>query len=378
MGIFLPVCSAADLKLMPAPTPPSHLVSVASCATSSGILNTQKFVSKVRDTKIILDNGMYSTFQHREKGGRVIFDDYRPIRPDKNTINITAYHVAQIAALLKPNVLIVPDLPVPKSVKCKGHDHGDEEYNYLLVTYHNKVRAKEITYYRDRYFPSVELYYAFQGYTIKHLHSVMEELNGLSFEGYCFATRALSWNKLLALMLLLKTYNARKIHILAGSNLSTMVIGAFAARHLFEEVSYDSHNWLFFANKMCFRFFGSMGAIQLVQHNAISKDILSMRCDCPHCGGRTVADIAAITPDKQKHYLLAQHNYYIEIETAKAFFNHSVTPDALRDFLLSKSDRVKLINKIHAAVSLIYQMKESLNNKDVVNGIANHIFHYFN
>lgn len=377
MGIYLPVCSAADLNLMPSPTPPSHLVSVASCGTPSGILKTQKFVSEIRDTKIFLDNGMYSFFQHREKGGRVIFDDNRPIRPDKNTINIAAYHVAQIAALLKPNVLIVPDLPVPKSLKCRGHDHGDEEYQFTLVMYHNKVRAKEITYYRDRYFHDVELYYAFQGYTIKHLHSVMEEINGLYFEGFCFATRALSWNKLLALMLLLKTYNVRKIHILAGSNLSTMVIGAFAARHLFDEVSYDSHNWLFFANKSCFRLFGSMDAVQVVQGKPIRQGLKTTRCDCHHCNGRTIADIAAMNYDNRKHNLLAQHNYFIEIETAKEYFKHSVTPEALRDFLLSKSHRKDLIYKIHAALSLIYQMKELLNNKDIVNGIADQIYHYF-
>ena len=327
--------------------------------------------------KTFLDNGMYTLFKMLEEGQRVIFDDNRPIYPKKVSMNLTAVHAINCAIALKPNVLIVPDLPVPKISKALNYDHGDEEVCFMKVTYHNIIRAKETTYFRQKYCPDVELYLAFQGYNINQLHRIMKEVNGLTFEGYCLASRALMWNKLLAMMLLLKCYGAKKIHILAGSNMPVMAISAFAARHLFEEVSYDSHNWLFFALKGSFRFYGNMDAIQLVPHKEVQMDILSMRCDCPHCKGRSLYDIRQMDPGKEKQHLLAQHNYFIETETANAYFNHSETPAMLKDYLLSKSHRTELIQEMYKALSAIYEMKDFLNDKNLVNGLAECIFHRF-
>ena len=78
-----------------------------------------------------------------------------------------------------------------------------------------------------------------------------------------------------------------------------------------------------------------------------------------------------------KNNLLAQHNYYIETETAKAYFHHSETPEMLRDFLLSKSRRVKLILEIHKALSAIFEMRNYLNDMKFVNGLAEYVFNQF-
>jgi hypothetical protein len=378
MGILLPVCSAAHVGLMPSPAPQSLLESVASCGTASGIKSTQNLIAKSGALKIFMDNGMFTVHGMMEEGQRVIFDDTRPIYPEKNTINITAVHNIECAIALKPDVMIVPDMPVPKLRKVwNKYDYGDEELCFLKATYHNIIRAKETNYLRQKFCPDVELYFAFQGYNIGHLHRIMSEVNGLKFDGFCLATRALSWNKLLAIMMLLKCYGARKIHILAGSTMPVMAIGAFAARHLFDEVSYDSHNWLFYSLKGSFRFYGSMDAVQLVQHNATPENVLSMRCDCPHCKGRSLYDIRAMDYVEEKQHLLAQHNYYIETETANAYFNHSETPTMLKDFLLLKSHRTGLIQDIYQALSASYEMKNYLDNMKFVNGLADFIFNAF-
>jgi hypothetical protein len=377
MGILLPVCSAASLTLMPSPAPQSLLVSVASCGTASGIISNQNLIVTPGVEKSFLDNGMYTFFMMMQKGERVICDNNRPIYPKKVSMNLTAKHAIECAIALKPNVLIVPDMPVPKLCKASNYDHGDEELSFLKATYHNIIRAKETTYLRQKYCPDVELYLAFQGYNINQLHRIMKEVNGLTFEGFCLATRALTWNKLLAIMLLLKCYGAKKIHILAGSNMPVMAISAFAARHLFEEVSYDSHNWLFFSLIGSLRLYGSMDAVQLVQNNSTPENVLSMRCDCPHCKGRSLYDIRAMDYGEEKQHLLAQHNYYIETETANAYFNHSETPAMLKDFLLSKSHRKELIQEIYQALSVIYEMKNNLNDMNFVNGLADYIFNTF-
>jgi queuine/archaeosine tRNA-ribosyltransferase len=377
MGDFLPVCSGSSLKQMPSPTPHSILVSVATCGTKSTLNSNQNLITACGASKIFLDNGMFTFFRKMEKGERVIFDNSRPIYPGKNSMNLTAVHAIQNALILKPNVLIVPDMPVPKLLKSSNYDRGDEEFHFIKVTYHNLIRAKETVFLRQKYCPDVQLYFAFQGYNINQLHRIMKELNGLQFEGYCLATRALKWNKLLALLLLFKSYGAKKIHILAGSSMPVMAIGAFAARHLFDEVSYDSHNWLYLSLKIWFRFFGSMGVVRPIKNIKIPADILSLRCDCPHCQGRSIADIREMEHGQIKNNLLAQHNFYIETETATAYFNHSETPEMLRDFLLSKSGRVKLILEMHKALSAIYQMKNYLNDMKFVNGLAEYIFNKF-
>jgi predicted metal-binding protein len=377
MGIFLPVCSGGSINLMPSPAPHSILVSVASCGTTTTINSIRKLITASGAEKIFIDNGMFTFFRKMQNGERVICDNSREIYPKKVSMNLTAVHAIHSAMVLKPNVLIVPDLPVPNLLKSSHADHGDEELSFLKVTYHNLIRAREASDLRQKYCPNVQLYFAFQGYNIDHLHRIIKELNKLTFEGFCLATRALTWNKMLALMLLLKGYGAKRIHILAGSNMPAMAISAFTARHFFEEVSYDSHNWLFSSLKGLFRAFGSMKTVQLVEKKYTQEKILSMICDCPHCKGRSLSDIRSMEYGQEKQHLLAQHNYYSETETAKAYFNHSETPEMLRDFLLSKSNRKKLILEMYEALSVIYEIKDYLNDMQVVNGLAEYIFHRF-
>lgn len=259
----------------------------------------------------------------------------------------------------------------------KCYDHGDEELRFMMATYHNLIRAKEVTELRAKYCPDVELYYTFQGYNLSQLERIIKELNGLQFEGYCLATRALPWNKLISMMLILHHHGAKKIHILAGSNMPTMVVGAFMARHLFEEVSYDSHNWLYFAMKETFRFYGSMGTARAVEKVAVPNHILSLTCDCPHCQGRSLKDIREIEHGRPKQNLLALHNYYIEVETAQALYDQSETPDMLRDFLLSKSHRTKLILEMHEALTAVFEMKDYLSDYQFTQGLAEYIFQRF-
>lgn len=114
MGIFLPVCSGAGLNLIPSPPPRSMLVSVASCGTVASTNSIKALIELSEAKKIFLDNGMFTFFRKWEKGERVTFDNSKPIYPKGIAMNITAVHVIQCAVALKPDVLIVTDLPVPK------------------------------------------------------------------------------------------------------------------------------------------------------------------------------------------------------------------------------------------------------------------------
>jgi hypothetical protein len=318
---------------------------------------------------------MFTFFRKWEKGERVIFDNSRPIYPKGVAMNLTGIHAIECAMVLKPYVLIVTDLPVPKPKA--PFDTGDAELNFLLVTYHNVLRAKEVSQLRAQYCSDVELYYTFQGYNLNQLERIVRELNGLQFEGFCFATRALAWNKLTAMMLMLHGHGVKKIHVLAGSSMPIMAVGAFMARHIFDEVSYDSHNWLYFALKGTFRFFGSMGTARAVKKVEVPKHILSLTCDCLHCQGRSLNDIREMPHGQDKQHLLAKHNYYIETKTARAYYDHSETPAMLRDFLLAHSHRKKLILEMHEALSGIYEMKDFLSDEKFVRGLAEYVFNRF-
>jgi hypothetical protein len=176
---------------------------------------------------------------------------------------------------------------------------------------------------------------------------------------------------------MLHHYGVKKIHILAGSNLPAMTVGAFLARHIFDEVSYDSHNWLFFSLKESYRIYGSMGAARATKKVEVPSYILALTCDCPHCQGRSLYDIREIEHGQEKQHLLAKHNFFIEVETAKALYAHSETPDMLKDFLLSKSNRTKLIFEMHECMSAIYEMKGYLGDYQFARGLAEYVFERF-
>lgn len=377
MGVFIPVCSGASKDLMPSPRPEAILVSVASCGTNSSIKSVQKVIQLSESEKIFLDNGMYTYFQKWQKGERVICDENRPIYPPGVEMNLTAIHAIRCAKILKPDVLIVTDLPVPALNQRIKPDHGDEEFQFLLVTYHNLIRAKETSQLQRQYCTDLKLYFSFQGYNINQLERILKELGELSFQGFCFATRALSWNKLIAFMLLLNQKGIRKIHILAGSTLPIMAVGAFMARNIFDEVSYDSHNWLVYSSKDNLRLYGSMKSVRAVKQIDLPQNILSLKCDCLHCRGRSIEDIREMEHGPEKFSILAQHNYYIETQTAKAYFLHSETPAMLRDFLLSMSQRTKLIKEIYEALSAVDKMKEKLSDYNFTRKLANYIFSQF-
>jgi len=376
MGEFLPVCSGADLKLMPAPPPEAILVSVAECgkgpAALKAVMNLKK---KSGAKKILMDNGMFTYHRKWQDGKKVIFDDSRPVYPKGVEMNLTAFHNAYYNAIVQPNITFITDLPTPKLPA--NHDPGEEEFHFMLSTYHNLIRAKEMVELHANYCPQVELYFAFQGYNVDQLIRIKKELGNLQFAGYALATRTLKWNQLVAVMMMLHHYGVRKIHILAGSNLPSMVVGAFMARHFFDLVSYDSANWLTFGLKETIRLFGSMGTVRAVEKIPVPSKLLPIRCNCPHCQERSIADIRAIPHGQYKQHLISKHNYFIEVETAKALYKHSETPAMLRDFLLSKSTRTKLILEMYDCLLAVHNMKDYFNDFKFAQGFAEFIFHQF-
>ena len=152
------------------------------------------------------------------------------------------------------------------------------------------------------------------------------------------------------------------------------------ARHLFDEVSYDSTNWLQYGIFGFLRLFGSMRAIAIGKNvKLLPNHILNARCDCPHCNGRSINDFLKMDNDNDKLQLLIKHNAFIEVETAKALYTHSQTPDMLRDFLLThcRSNKTKLILEIHECLSGIDLMKRNLGDFAFAKGFAEYIFKRF-
>lgn len=376
MGKFLPICSGAGKKLLPVPHPQAILVSIAECGRSAGALrNVQEFIKMSNDWKVFLDNGMYTFFKKWVNMELVIFDNSRKIYPQGISMNLTAQHNVHYARIVNPHVFICTDLPVRELVN--PGDVGEQEFNFMLCTYHNIIRARETIRLRDRYGLESELYFAFQGYNLNQLLRIWRELNGLHFDGICLASRALNWNHMMAIMLMLYHLGVRKIHILAGSSLQAMTIGAFAAYHLFEEVSYDSANWLTFSLLQDFRFFGGLNVVRLKSDLPLKEHLKRFRCNCQHCDGRSLEDIHQMPEGPEKQHLLAQHNFLIETQTAKALYNHCQNPVMLRDFLLTYSHRRKLILEIYECMSSIFSMMDELQEPKLIRGFCEYIYNHF-
>lgn len=376
MGRFLPICSGAGKNLLPVPHPQAILVTVADCGMGPGALRNVLDLIKIAGAeKVFLDNGMYTFFKKWDDGELVIFDSSRKVYPEGISMNLTAHHNIHYARIVKPDVFISSDLPVKELIN--PNDIGEQEFNFMLCSYHNIIRAQETVQMRDKYNLKSELYFAFQGYNLNQLLRIWKELKGLHFDGFCLASRALSWNKMMAMMLMLRHLGVQKIHILAGSNLPVMAIGAFSARHLFEEVSYDSANWLTFSLLQDFRFFGDLHVVRLKTDLPLQDHLKDFRCNCQHCKGRSLEDIHQMPEGTEKHHLLAQHNFLIETQTAKALYNHCETPSMLRDFLLTYSHRRKLSIDIYECTASIYNMIDELKDPKFIRGFCEYIYDHF-
>ena len=362
---------------MPVPAPEGILVSVAECARSTAALTrVRKIIKRSGVKKIYLDNGMYSYFQKWKIGKTVIFDSNRWVYPKGVDMNLTSEHVAYYNYVIQPYATFCLDLPVP-SLPCK-HDPGEEEFHFSLTVHHNITRAKEMAQLKKRFYPQVNQFFVFQGYNLSQLIFIKTELGDLEFDGYALPTRSLKWNQMTAMMLMLYHFGVRKIHILAGSNMPTLAICAYLARHLFDEVSYDSSNWLQFGIYGNLRLFGSMVGIATGKKIKVMPErILNTQCGCPHCNGRSIKDFRKMANDNDKLQLLIRHNAFIEVETVKALCAHSETPDMLRDFLLTHSRRKKLILEMHECLSGIDYLKKNLGDYAFAKGFAEFIFKRF-
>ena len=211
MGEFLPVFSAVRGNLLLTPPPEAVLVSVAECGRGvSSLKSIRNLIRKSGAKRVYLDNGMYSYFNLWRDGQRVIFDGRRPVYPGNGiAMNVTPNHDIYFTLALKPNVTFVTDLPTPDL--AAPQDPGEQEFYFMLSTYHNIVRAKEMAALMAQYCPDTELYFVFQGYSPDQLLRIKKELGELQFDGWALATRTLPWGRLAAMMILLHHFGFKKI-----------------------------------------------------------------------------------------------------------------------------------------------------------------------
>jgi hypothetical protein len=377
MGSFDPVFSGASMQHMPVPAPGRILVSVAELAKSKAALKrVRKIIKRSGAEKIYMDNGMFTFFQKWQAGKKVTFNRNQWVFPKGVDMNLISEHIAYYNAVIQPYATFCLDLPVPRLPR--KHDPGEEEFHFSLKVHHNITRAREMAYLKTKHYPQVNQFFVFQGYNLNQLIFIKTELGNLEFDGYALPTRSLKWNQMVAMMILLYHYGVQRIHILAGSNMQTMAICAFMARHLFDEVSYDSTNWLQFGIFGNLRLFGSMAGIAIGKKiKFLPEQILKIKCGCPHCNGLSVNDYRKMANNDDKRQLSMKHNAFIEVETTKALYTHSETPDMLRDFLLSHSRRRKLIMEMHECLSGIDSMKGNLGDYVFAKGFAEYMFKRF-
>ncbi len=371
MGNLLPVFSGVKPTQVPDPAPENILVSITDCALSENA--TKKFRNLIKRScfqKTFLDNGMYTFHKKIMNDETVIFDPKRPVYPNNGiAMNLTAEHVAHYARILQPHVTFTLDLPVPKLTNIKP-DPGLQEFNFMRATYHNLTRARELVNMKPTHFPNTDLYFVFQIYNIQQLVQIKKELGNIGFDGYAVPTRTLSWKQVAAVMLMLHHWKAERVHIFAGSNLKMMVVSAVFARHFFEEVSYDSTNWIQNSMYNKFRLYGSLKTVGVENGNVKQDQYNDYQCRCPHCDGRSIRDIRDMeyTP---RTSILSSHNQWIEQATAKEIMNHVDSAKDLCDYLskyeVEKSEIIKLCDLVQRVLS----MRKQYHNFEFVKSYSN-------
>ena len=185
---------------------------------------------------------MYTFFQLWQKGEAVSYDYAQPVFPKKSNvaINLTSHHTITAALKLSPHVdtMIANDLPVRKS-----DDPGEREFLFRNVMYFNLKAARRNGHAEGRYCPTVSLLYAVQAYSPDQLMVVMHEIRDFKLDGFSLPIRPYRWNQLLAMLVMLHHLKVKRAHVLGSANVSTLAIVAFAAQHLFDEVSWDASSF---------------------------------------------------------------------------------------------------------------------------------------
>lgn len=368
MGALVNAPGGIGLDLVPSPIR-ATMANTIQCLESEGSLHiVKRLINMTRPEFIFLDSGGYTLFKKEQAHERILFDRTRPIFVPGG-FNLSDIQPFLAAKKINPTDMIQLDSPVPRV-----SEPGRRQYLFMKTAYYNIENARQMARLKVIYLPNVRLFGALQVYNHDQFDLTMKHLEGVTLDGWSIPTRALTWNEILSFIIRFKGMGYRRIHILGSYALDIILISAFSAQHLIEEVvSFDSTSWRFYADLEFFVIPIDLRAVRLRLDIHLPESILNFKCVCPHCAGLSVGEIRLMRYS-EKRALLALHNYWCVDTATKTFYSLAADPKQLRVYLLKNSNRRKLIERICSTMLIILSVKHRLNEPKFNRSFARYIY----
>ena len=321
------------------------------------------------DAIVALDSGGYELLKSLEKNTRCIYDPKGPIY-SKDTFNITAEHLIQVALQIQPDILITLDRPVPR---VKDYPEGlfkwleAHSYNVLIAIKTVELYEKYCGGLNLKKLVPIQTYDVLSQFNIfiKDISSIINRIDGFSLP-----FRNLNPTKLAIFLLKFYQMGMRNmVHVLGIGSFGMLTVAGFAAKNWFDMVTCDSTSWRKFAQIEGYLQPHNLICTRLREDIPVDRNVLMapLECGCSWCKSyKNLAEIR-ILPYQEKTIFLASHNFWTINQFCKDVFRHADSPYALYQYLLvrTKGTRTKEIEDIYTCLSKLDLIKDTLSDKGV-------------
>jgi len=323
--------------------------------SENSILRTIAYFNSVGPyTLKAMDSGGFQEYEaeYGKNPRIVIYDPSKPIN-HKGYLNLTPKHIVETALRLNPDIMFSLDMPVPKETH-----KGRQNILFMKSNTFNVRCAKEIAKLREKYCPEIEFFIPVQAYDLDHFDYFMNDLGNTQYDGLSLPNRLFTMEKVALFLMKFHLRGVRKAHILGSTRFDLLAALSYFARHYFEFLSVDSTSWQKFATVQVYQRPYGLDSFRL-DNNAIIDESQINVCKCPWCKGKTFSYIKNMI-NSDKAMFLSAHNLWVTEQAMREFFAHAETPESLRDFLMSKTNRKKDIDRVYKTLSMIHSVRHIL------------------
>ena len=320
-------------------------------ANNNLIEKSKQLLKTTKSTNVILDSGGNTIFNRERSDKRTKCDQTNPIKCGEE-INLTPFHVVDIARQLQPTAVVSLDSPLQHR---KSQLESEKEFKKKLKI--NIEWAKETIELANKFCPDVSILIPIQARTLEQLEIFMEELQNHPFTGVSIPYRNMKPSQLVLFLIRIHQFGIPWVHILGTTCFSYLAIAAYFTRHgLFDIVSVDSMTW-----KQSSKYSGFLSPHDLCSHQIDDETIIpetaQKDCNCPFCRN--------ITFDKMKHSVysdrnlfLCSHNAMVTEQVAEQLYKNSGSIDQLEHYTMHKRSGDWKVSQAIEALYVADQLKD--------------------
>jgi queuine/archaeosine tRNA-ribosyltransferase len=347
MGDLVIFCAGLNMCTAPARQINAILVNAPEVIKNSGAANRKKeLIAAKQPRHVLLDSGGFQIHLAEQKGRPMTFEERLPFSM-KGALNIAPSHVVKAAMILQPSLVVALDYPIKKlSVESEQRDEFQKK---LPINVRWAMRTASLLARVG--FDCQRLLLPVQCYRLDDFHVFWRLVRQIPQGGFSMPIRNLNEKQIMQFALAMHDIGARRLHLLGTTKAAAIVVSAYLARQLFEWVSLDSTTWRESAKNQFYNNPNNL-ANQSVRPESDRASLLSMTCNCPWCGYKSVQGILSMNYT-DKFYFLCRHNWWVIEKFAHDAYENAATLANLEAFMRQRSMGSDQITSVMEALSTI-------------------------